>query len=83
MTFGIVEYCGVCDGSGLLPGFKSDVTKCSYCGNGWREIAKTEAELRLAEQKQRDGQKLLVQHILDTDEGLSENSRKILEELIK
>lgn len=30
-----------------------------------------------------DGQKLLVQHILDTDEGLSENSRKILEELIK
>ncbi len=25
----------------------------------------------------------LVQHILDTDEGLSENSRKILEELIK
>lgn len=29
------------------------------------------------------GQKLLVQHILDTDEGLSENSRKILGELIK
>lgn len=28
-------------------------------------------------------QKLLVQHILDTDSGLSENSRKILEELIK
>jgi len=33
--------------------------------------------------KTHDGQKLLVQHILDTDEGLSENSRKILEELIK
>lgn len=33
--------------------------------------------------KAHDGQKLLVQHILDTDEGLSENSRKILEELIK
>ncbi len=30
-----------------------------------------------------DGQKLLVQHILDTEKGLSENSRKILEELIK
>lgn len=30
-----------------------------------------------------DGQKLLVKHILDTDEGLGENSRKILEELIK
>lgn len=28
-------------------------------------------------------QKLLVQHVLDTDSGLSENSRKILEELIK
>lgn len=33
--------------------------------------------------KTHDGQKLSVQHILDTDEGLSENSRKILEELIK
>ncbi len=33
--------------------------------------------------KTHDGQKLLVQHILDTDSGLSENSRKILEELIK
>jgi hypothetical protein len=33
--------------------------------------------------KTHDGQKLLVQHILDTDKGLSENSRKILEELIK
>lgn len=33
--------------------------------------------------KNHDGQKLLVQHILDTDSGLSENSRKILEELIK
>ncbi len=33
--------------------------------------------------KNHAGQKLLVQHILDTDEGLSENRRKILEELIK
>lgn len=33
--------------------------------------------------KTHDGQKLLLQHILDTDEGLSENSRRILEELIK
>lgn len=33
--------------------------------------------------KTHDGQKLLVQYILDTDSGLSENSRKILEEFIK
>lgn len=33
--------------------------------------------------KNHDGQKLLVQHVLDTDTGLSENSRTILESLIK
>lgn len=33
--------------------------------------------------KTHEGQKLLVQNFLDTDSGLSENSRTILEELIK
>jgi hypothetical protein len=33
--------------------------------------------------KSHDGQKILVQHILDNDEGLSDNSRIILEKLIE
>lgn len=33
--------------------------------------------------KNHDGQKLLVQHILDNDKGLSDTSRVILEELIE
>ena len=32
--------------------------------------------------KNQDGQKLLVKHILDTDKGISENTRTILEMLI-
>lgn len=55
--------------------------------NGWLAESNFNTEARGI--KTHDGrcmaaeQKLLVQHILDTDEGLSENSRKILEELIK
>ena len=33
--------------------------------------------------KAHDGQKLLVQHILDNDKGLSDSSRMILEKLIE
>lgn len=33
--------------------------------------------------KAHDGQKLLVQHILDNDKGLSDSSRVILEKLIE
>ena len=33
--------------------------------------------------KNHDGQKLLVQHILDNDKGLSDSSRVILEKLIE
>lgn len=33
--------------------------------------------------KSHDGQKLLVQHILDNDKGLSDSSRMILEKLIE
>lgn len=49
--------------------------------NGWLTESNFNTEVRGI--KTHDGQKLLVQHILDTDKGLSENSRKILEELIK
>ncbi len=49
--------------------------------NGWLAESNFNTEVRGI--KTYDGQKLLVQHILDTDSGLSENSRKILEELIK
>ena len=44
--------CEVCKGTGVLPGLAVNVTKCSYCDNGWRTIAQTEAELRLADQKE-------------------------------
>ena len=33
--------------------------------------------------KNHDGQKLLLQYILDNDSGISETSRKILEEMLK
>jgi hypothetical protein len=33
--------------------------------------------------KTHEGQKLLVQHILDTDSGLSDSSRVVLEKLIE
>ncbi len=49
--------------------------------NGW--LAEANFNTESDGIKVHDGQKLLVQHILDTDEGLSENSRKILERLIK
>lgn len=42
--------CEVCHGSGVLPGLTVKVTKCSYCGNGWKTIAQAEAELRLGDQ---------------------------------
>ncbi len=54
--------------------YKDPTIQCMW--EAWRDKPNTGI-------KTHDGQKLLVQHILDTDEGLSENSRKILEELIK
>lgn len=51
---GVADSCAVCRGTGVLPGLSVNTTKCSYCENGWRTIAKAEAELRLADQKERD-----------------------------
>lgn len=54
------ESCSVCGDLGVLPGLTVEVTKCSYCGNGWETIAKAEAELRLADQKDRDALRALL-----------------------
>ncbi len=54
------EPCSVCGDLGVLPGLTVEVTKCSYCGNGWETIAKAEAELRLADQKDRDALRALL-----------------------
>ena len=61
--------------------------KITPCDEAWGEFGMSEPTFWFenyikAGIKNHDGQKLLVKHILDTDKGISETTRTILEMLV-